>query len=253
MSTYGRPWSASLIRRATIPAGSSLLLDANLGITLSGSNVTTWADQSGSGNNFVQATGAIQPLINNSSINGQKGVTFSGSTGLSCTGTFATGAKTVVIVFKLTSNPTSGNFYSFLSLKEAGPLYVEALASNISVSYQPYTFGNDFLAITPASGIANALDTSAHALLFTYNGGTNTSTASYTAQLNGSAQSVVASSAINRGAGTDLCSLGCRLTSGNAASAGVVGDICWVGVWPRVLGVAEQSQLNSYLVSRYGV
>lgn len=41
----------------------TMWLDSTKGLTLSGSNVTAWADQSGNGNNVVQATGANQPVV----------------------------------------------------------------------------------------------------------------------------------------------------------------------------------------------
>jgi hypothetical protein len=48
-------------------------VDAALGITI-GTGVSAWADQSGNGRNFTQATGSLQPLLIASAINGQPSV-----------------------------------------------------------------------------------------------------------------------------------------------------------------------------------
>lgn len=45
-------------------SGLKLWLRADLGITLNGSNVSSWADQSGNGNNVAQAASGNQPAFN---------------------------------------------------------------------------------------------------------------------------------------------------------------------------------------------
>lgn len=58
-----------------------LWLRSDLGITLNGSNVSAWADQSGNGNNVSQGTAAQQPVFNStdSSIRNKPSLTFDGS------------------------------------------------------------------------------------------------------------------------------------------------------------------------------
>lgn len=51
-----------------------LQLRADLGITLNGSNVSAWADQSGQGHNVTQGTASLQPLFIPNAKNGQPGV-----------------------------------------------------------------------------------------------------------------------------------------------------------------------------------
>ena len=54
--------------------GLSLWLKADAGVTLSGSNVTAWADQSGNGNNATSPT--IAPTFVSSSINSKPAISF---------------------------------------------------------------------------------------------------------------------------------------------------------------------------------
>ena len=61
---------------AAIPqSGLSLWLKADAGVTLSGSNVTAWADQSGNGNN---ATASGTPTLVANSLNGKSGISLDG-------------------------------------------------------------------------------------------------------------------------------------------------------------------------------
>jgi hypothetical protein len=55
--------------------GLSLWLKADAGVTLSGSNVTAWADQSGNGNN---ATASGTPTLVANSLNGKSGISLDG-------------------------------------------------------------------------------------------------------------------------------------------------------------------------------
>ena len=61
-------------------AGCQLWLKADAGITKDGSDyVSVWADQSGNGNDAVQATGASQPLWVDGQLNGEPVLRFDGS------------------------------------------------------------------------------------------------------------------------------------------------------------------------------
>jgi hypothetical protein len=73
----------STITRASFsPAnlsGLSLWLKADAGVTLSGSNVTAWADQSGNGNNVTVPDGGTPPVFESSQINGKPAIYSDGS------------------------------------------------------------------------------------------------------------------------------------------------------------------------------
>lgn len=64
MSSLHDPWqdAAPIWTPAKLP-NLALWLRADLGITLNGSKVSAWADQSGNANNFSQANGANQPTF----------------------------------------------------------------------------------------------------------------------------------------------------------------------------------------------
>lgn len=64
----------------TLIAGLELWLDSGVGITKDGSDlVSTWADQSGNGNDAAQATGTNQPLWVDSVLNSRPAIRFDGS------------------------------------------------------------------------------------------------------------------------------------------------------------------------------
>ena len=64
-----------------LPTGSMVLwLKADSGVTTSGSNVTTWADQSGSGNNVTPDQTSDGPVVLSNIINGLPVIRFNGST-----------------------------------------------------------------------------------------------------------------------------------------------------------------------------
>ena len=60
-------------------ANLKLWLKADAGITLNGSSVSDWADQSGNGNNATQTTGASQPLFVTNGLNNLPVLRFDGS------------------------------------------------------------------------------------------------------------------------------------------------------------------------------
>lgn len=59
-------------------SNNQLWLKSTTGLTLNGSNVSAWADQSGSGNTVTQATSSAQPLLVNNEMNGKPVVRFDG-------------------------------------------------------------------------------------------------------------------------------------------------------------------------------
>jgi hypothetical protein len=56
-----------------------LYVQSDLGVTLNGSTVSAWADQSGNGNNFSQGTASKQPTFTTNVLNGRPSVLFDGT------------------------------------------------------------------------------------------------------------------------------------------------------------------------------
>lgn len=79
---------------------------ADIGVTLNGSNVSGWADQSGNARHASQAAGASQPLFVASSTNGKPGLTFDG--GDSMTHTYAIAAACTIFAVAKASPNTLG-------------------------------------------------------------------------------------------------------------------------------------------------
>lgn len=61
-------------------SGCVLWLRSDLGITLNGSTVSAWGDQSGNANNMLQGTGANQPAYVSNVVNGRPVLRFDGAT-----------------------------------------------------------------------------------------------------------------------------------------------------------------------------
>lgn len=244
------PLTLTIVSSAPPATGLKLWLKADTGVTLSGPSVTAWADQSGLGNNYAQATGGKQPTVTSSAINGLPAVTFDGATQFLTSSFQIGGAKTVVIVRKLVSTPGAATFGEAYTLKDASNNFSEALFMN-SGGYQPYSLLHNFTGTT-AVGDATALDTAWHVGIDTYNNGTNTLPASYTLTLDSASQTVAASSAFGR-ASTDLPSLGARATSANAGSAFAAIQIAEVLVYDHVLSGSDMTAVESYLFGRYGI
>ncbi len=226
--------------------GLKLWLTAGAGITLSGSNVTAWADQSGNGNN-VTAPG-LSCVLNTSSINGLPGITFNGSTSRMIGGPDLQGASHLFIVHQAASTPHSG--FSLISMKGlSGPAWAELVVDFVSPGYQPYTFVNDLTSTTSAVGLATAVTTSPTIWESSYNGGTNSTPANYTGLING-AGTVVASNLLVR-VGTDQPSIGARVDSGGSLVFPFHGDICEILIYDHVLSGADRAAVEAYLTTRY--
>jgi hypothetical protein len=74
--------TATAIRASAIPlSGLSLWLKADAGVTLSGSNVTAWADQSGNGRNASPADITSYPTFNSSDLNSKPTISLSSIVG----------------------------------------------------------------------------------------------------------------------------------------------------------------------------
>lgn len=116
-------------------SGLVLWLRGDMGITLNGSNVSGWADQSGAGNNFAQAVGANQPPFNASSANlnsrqsvgpfnggGNSGLLYSGAN------TYATPHQIFIVTYA--SSIVAGNKYVWGEGGQQADMYLSSAAGS---------------------------------------------------------------------------------------------------------------------------
>jgi hypothetical protein len=124
-SAYG--WGAKGSRVAFSPSqlpNLKLWVKSDTGITIV-TGVSQWNDQSGNGNNLLQATGANQPVVTAAAINGLPAITFDGTNDFLKTAPFTLAAPCTV--FLVASQPTwtstdrvyDGNANDSMALQQA--------------------------------------------------------------------------------------------------------------------------------------
>lgn len=231
---------------ASVPlAGLKAWYDAGVGVTLSGSNVTAWADQSGNGNNLTP--GVADPTFVSSAINGQPGINFNISQAIlsRATSPLTSGSdRTVVVVAKPTTN-TSGTFTNGGSLVQfygdAGAAWVGYLAD---ISGTVYGYSDNATADTLVSGptilnvpIAFEFETQVGSQPgFTING---------TSYASSGGTNVVTDS------GTTGFSIGNNSTA--TTTQYFAGSICEVFVYDHILSTPDLSALRGYIQGKYAI
>jgi hypothetical protein len=104
---------AMLVNGCTSPppiptSGLQLWLKADAGVTLTGSTVSKWVDQSGNGNNAIELDGDRQPLLVRDGLNGKPTMRFDGfDDKLGLTGSKRMSQISLFIVFKIDSGATN--------------------------------------------------------------------------------------------------------------------------------------------------
>jgi hypothetical protein len=95
----------------TTIAGLSLWVKGDTGITLNGSKVSAWADQSGNGKNLIQNTAGNQPTYLASAKNGKPGVRFTiAATSFMSTSNFASAiAHPMIFIVYTQTQVVAGN------------------------------------------------------------------------------------------------------------------------------------------------
>jgi hypothetical protein len=218
-------------------------------VLMSGGNITQATDLTGNGNNYVASANWPTPATG---IGGLATMHFSGTQALTSGNFGASGAKTWILVRKLASVPGAGNFYSGLSVNNGGSSISEIFYSNLGGAYQPLSFAADNTGSVTASGIANALDTSAHVDFITYNGSGNGTPGNYGDWLDGTGQTVVASSADGRSP-SEKTSLGARVDFSGTVTQGAVWDVAEFVEVANVVSAADRNNFCGYANNRYGV
>jgi hypothetical protein len=249
----GRTVSGGKIPFSPSQLGPLLWLRGDLGISLNGSNVSAWADQSGHGNNFTQSTAIAQPPTN-TAIGGQACLVFNGTTALQAGNFISTGAKTIVIVRKYAA--ATGIAQALLLLMTGTTVSkLDYVSVDVSPAYAPLQFLADWTVGIFGQATAPAMDASAHLDFMDYNGGTNTSAASYDAWIDG-ATSALSAGGFYIETPSNLTSIGQNINSSGAlVSPAVVtaASVAEVLVWGRQLTSTERNKLGGYIQTRYGI
>lgn len=206
---------------------------------LSGNNRTT----------SLTATGAgLRYIAKSLGTNGGAGVRGDGvARALLADYVFATGALTVAVRFTLLGTPTSGQTPWLFTFPMAADksAWFDIFFANVA-GYQSINFSAKTGAGAQAQvGINPTLDTARHRLILTYNNGTPTSVGSWTAMLDGVAQTVLTSSNDSRAA-TNFGAIGAVVSTSNVIAAPMNCDVGELAVWNRVLSAREQARVDSY-------
>lgn len=137
-----------------------LWVKSDTGITLNGSNVAAWADQSGNGNNLIQGTALNQPAYVANQLNGYGSVQFDGINDKLVASFSLVQPETVFIVYKNPSFLAGGYIFDGLTGDSGG--YFQFGSSPLlymyaGASFNPITgiVGSYFLATCIFSGTSS--------------------------------------------------------------------------------------------------
>lgn len=176
-------------------SGLEFWMRSDLGITLAGSNVSDWADQSSNGRNWTQGTAAARPqYFASGGINNRPYLLFDGIDDFfERTGLTLSGGMTLLLVFKLRSftGGTAMGGFTVGDLTTATDFEFVNFAG-----YTKYNFACNYTGGTlsgPADPAFNTTDT--QSWLITYNGAGSATPANYSLNVSGVSTAVIASGA----------------------------------------------------------
>jgi hypothetical protein len=218
-------------------------LDAALGVTQSGGAVSGWADQSGQGRNFAQATAVKQPTLIGGATAGNIGglpvIRFDGDTSGSVSGSspnadeLILATSTTVQTFVIVNRSTTSVGLDGIWGDEAADVGVRREGSpNGAAGWQhpgnSNTFSNGgsmFVNGLAATTIGSAPDGTPHILIAT------------------------------RGASTAFpdTSIGDYFASGTVSPRSWSGEVAELAVYDRALTTAEQQSVEQFLGQKYGI
>ena len=216
--------------------GPAVWLDAGEGITLNGSGVSAWEDQSGWGNDATQATPANQPLFSASvaELNGQPAVTNIDDADVLDTGSYSQG------------NLPAECEHFIVSTKPSG-----AIAANAFVTSGGLPSGRGDLFFVPAGNLAFYGGSQLSSATTTYDG------SGYIANVATGASGCLTliddsgETTVNGSTGTQQMS---KLRTGNLSGSGsILASTAEIIIFPRKLSFTERDQVMTYLSGKYGI
>lgn len=214
-------------------------------VSADGDPVGYWLDKSANARQLIQATSSRRGTYRVSGVDGGPCVEFDGVDDvLSFSAAWGlSGACTVGIRWQSLSTPGGSDFDGLLELDD-GTYGTQILLCNFA-GYQPYTLVNKITGVAAAAvGISDALDTSAHDLVWTHTGGSPSTTGLYAIWLDGVSKTVTASSLVAKSASQDTAIPAYRsvpIFPGNGqirrmvvySDAKSAGEIAQIGAWLR--------------------
>lgn len=214
---------------------------SDMGITLNGSTVSAWADQSGNGKNLTQGTASNQPTFvsSDSEYNNYGSLSFDGVNDVLTGASFNYGSFTMFIVGKVTTAAGNGYYYirgsgassDYLWSRTADTLYVDR--NNASTRNRKdnnnATWG---VGSTPKTVTQSFDGTNAGSIL----------------RVNGSGQTMTETAANDPG--TSSVSRTFNLYSDNATYF-TIGTIAELIIYSAALSANDRSRIEAYLKARY--
>ena len=227
-----------------IPSNDALWLNANVGVTASGGNVSAWADQSGLTNNATVVNGTA-PTITTNAINSYPVINFAANGGLK--GTFGTAIKSSSISSFVVTKASAS------SVTGSGIFSIDSTSATDSVTANSASvFESGYNAVLSARGSAVRGKYSNANALGQYHMFTSifSSTSNQDLFYN---EGVAATSAAYTSApfGSYLYTIGSRFI-GSAASKYYNGQIAEVILFNTQVTAAQKNQVESYLATKYG-
>lgn len=248
---YSRKRSVGLSSPLEV-SGCVLWHDANQITGLNdGDKVSQWDDLSVNLSHATQAAAANKPLYKTGIINGKPVVRFVGATPCWLLQPLnINGAKTVFMVFKLTTLPGAATTTP-LNTKHTTPSLSEILFTQIG-GYTEITFRDDITGSALSVGFSPGINTSPHIFVKTYNGVASSNPTSYTARYDKAAATVIASGSLNRTL-TNKGAVGARVSSTDVPGSAYNGDIAEIIIYSSVLAGVDQLAVETYLANKYSL
>ena len=222
--------------------GLALWLKADAGVTLSGSDVTAWADQSGNGNN-ASSSGGTRPTFVSNTLNSKPVLRFDGAgQKMALTSSIGGTAYTIFIVCKNNDN-TNGSMF-FWSTDEN---YAKYIGSVTSTSYNA-SARNKFILSENDVGSGEG-----DSIIAWSSTAVNNNYFIGTAMQNGGGKAYSNGSGGTDSLGTFAGSNTFNLIGGYEFGYELDGDVAEIIAYNRALTISERQQVEAYLNSKYQI
>jgi hypothetical protein len=237
--------SVTVSSPAAVPtAGLRLWLKADAGITVAGTSVSQWADQSGNNRNATQATSSSRPTLVASALNGKPAVAFNGINQFMTFSMPVNGLSgmTMILVGANTSDRNGGNTNAAnaaLFWNETGPwgtVYLSPFQTNVK-----FRFGTGQTNNLPSFPRPSSIGSGYSMSIATKNGATESLHVDGVLEL------------LDQGnvATIGFCQSTGNLGRGYNNNTYFPGRIAEVLVYDRALGDAERESVEAYLNAKY--